>query len=97
VKLYYNSNEKLIQRYDMNCDGKLDFSEFLPPDDTWERPILIANVSCVEYFFLKDGLTAKVVCPKVSRDQMKIYQDACYSHSSKEPTLNFKENSFCCY
>lgn len=49
---------------DWNQDGKTTISEIISGSDVGKRAIILNDVNCFEYYFLKDGLTAKIVCPQ---------------------------------
>lgn len=48
-----------IQDMDWNNDGTTDVFEMLKSKDIGLRRV---NDKCIEYFYLKDGIEAKVVC-----------------------------------
>ena len=49
---------------DWNQDGSTSISEFFTSSDIDTRPIKKKGKDCVEYYYYKDGLTVKIVCPE---------------------------------
>lgn len=48
---------------DRNTDGWVSWDEAFSVMDYGVRPIQVANRTCDEYFFLKDGRPLTVICP----------------------------------
>lgn len=48
---------------DFNGDGTTSFREFLTAGDVGKRMVRAHGRACTEFFWLKDGLPLKVVCP----------------------------------
>ncbi|MCG8640629.1 MAG: hypothetical protein MI862_12900 [Desulfobacterales bacterium] len=52
------------EEMDWNQDGRTSIAEIIKSSDVGSRPQIVGDVECVEYFFYKDGLPIKVVCPE---------------------------------
>lgn len=48
---------------DRDHDGATSIGEFLGAADVGRRPVQVGDRACAEIYYLKDGLSAKVVCP----------------------------------
>ncbi len=49
---------------DWNSDGSTSVSEYLEGSEVGDRPGCISGQPCTHYFWLKDGLDFKTVCPE---------------------------------
>jgi len=47
---------------DLNENGVIGFSEFLYGIEIGKKDLIISNMQCIEYYHLKDGLSAVIKC-----------------------------------
>ena len=60
IGLYYSPLS--YSEIDLDHNGFIDFSEFSDGTEIGKRDLVISDMQCTEYYYLKDGLTAQIKC-----------------------------------